>query len=406
MKNINITILLLILLAFGGCEKNSETVLNVAMGLTEEEWQVMKKEVFPLFEKRHDCKIKAYQVDPADWARKLKAMVTGGRVKVDVFSQDNMMLYPLVADGLVEDLTRYAEKIPPQISPRMRGIGSFNGKIYFFPYRPNVQIVYYNSAKFAECGLAVPQNWDELLSIAKIFRKKEGVGRVGMKLCGGGPTTAVLYEMIISAGGSPFEFNDPGCVKTFEFLKELYPYLSPDSRKAKWDTTNTYLANESFFIAQNWPFGINIIVKKYGKSEIKTYHGWTGPQREAHTIGGEVLGIPRGAKKKELALEFMLFLESKEVQEKLAKGLGWPSVRPDAYGEIAGWQRPYFESVKEALSHGVYRPNVLYWPDFDRFVNEAFTRIAVKGEDTVSVLDEYHGKMKKIIYAYGLKESH
>ena len=208
-----------------------------------------------------------------------------------------------------------------------------------------------------------------------------------MKLWGGSPTAAQVYEMVISAGAEPFEFNDEGWIKTFSFLQKLYPYLSPDSKKAKWDTTNTYLANGSFYVAQNWPFGVNIIVKDYGKEEIKAYPGWKGPLKEAHTIGGEVLGIPEGAPNKKLALKFILFLESKEIQEILVSQLGWPSVRDDAYGEIERWQKPYFEAVKEALKHGVYRPNVLYWGEFEKFLNEALMRILINKEDVKSVLD-------------------
>ena len=201
-------------------------------------------------------------------------------------------------------------------------------------------------------------------------------------------------------------FNDSGCRETFVFLQELYPYLSPDSRKAKWDTTNTYLANGSFYLAQNWPFGINIIVKDYGKKEIGAYHGWTGPVKEAHTVGGEVLGIPRGAPNKELAIKFMLYMESKEVQETLVSKLGWPSVRTDTYGKVEEWQKPYYDAVEEALKHGVYRPNVLYWAEFDQLLNEAVTRIVIDNEPAKPALNEYHLKMKKVIDAYRSESLH
>ncbi|UCG35082.1 MAG: extracellular solute-binding protein [Candidatus Omnitrophota bacterium] len=392
--------LLFLLVFICGCRSVGKDVLRVVMGLTEEEWQVMRQDIFPLFEKEHDCRIKAYQVEAQDWVRKLEAMVSANKVTVDVFSQDNMRLYPLVAKKLVEDLTAYVDKIPSQITPSMKEVGVFRTRTYFFPYRPNVQITYYNQKKFNEYNLKPPKTWDELLKVGKRFKEAEGVGRLGLKLWGGSPTVAQVYELIVSAGGEPFEFNDQGCIDTFVFLKKLYPYLSVDSKKAKWDTTNTYLANESFYLAQNWPFGVNIIVKEYGKNEIKAYSGWRGPKREAHTVGGEVLGIPKGAKNKELALKFILFLESREVQEILVSKLGWPLVRQDAYGQIAEWQEPYFEAVEEALKEGVYRPNVLYWGDFEKFLNEAIMRILVNQEEIKPVLNQYHQKMQDVIIAY------
>ena len=379
-----------------GCAKNDTRLLHVAMGLTEDEWQIMREEIFPAFEQAYNCTIRSYQIEAADLVKKLEAMVKAKKMKIDVFSQDNMRLYQLVKNQLVEDLTKHREEISSEIPYLMQKVGIFNDRVYFFPYRPNVQIVYYNQDKFNKYNLQIPYTWEELLEVAKVFKEKEGYAKIGFKLWGGNPTTAAIYEMIISAGGYPFEFNDEGCKKTFTFLKELYPYLSADSKKAKWDTTITYLANESFYLAQNWPFSTHILIKEYNKQQIKAYSGWSGPLKEAHVIGGEVLGVPKGAKNKELALKFILFLESKEIQEKLVSKLGWPSIRDDIYAKVPDWQKPYFKAVKEAMRRGVYRPNVSYWDDFDKFLNEAITRIVINQEELNSVLNEYHEKMKRI----------
>ncbi len=382
-----------------GCSSRGpqRPVLRVVMGLTEEEWSVMKTEVFPKFEQRYACRISAYQVEANDWIRKLEAMERAGRVEVDVFAQDNMRLYPLVAKDLVEDVSQYADLIPDEVPKALRGVGIFNGKLYFFPYRPNVQITFYNAEKFAEYGLNPPRDWDELLSVAKVFKEREGIGKVGLKLWGGSPTATQIYEMVISAGGEPFSFTDEGWRRTFRFLKELYPYLSPDSKRAKWDTTNIYLANGSFYLAQNWPFAIGVLVKTYHKDYIKAYAGWRGPVRPAHVVGGEVLGLPKGGEHRELALKFVKFMLSREVQTILLRRLGWPPVRTDVYAEVEDWQRPYFEAVKTALKDGVFRPNVLFWGEFEKLVNSAVTRILVKGEDVDGVLQECGEKMQEVM---------
>jgi trehalose transport system substrate-binding protein len=111
--------------------------------------------------------------------------------------------------------------------------------------------------------------------------------------------------------------------------------------------------------------------------------------REAHTLGGEVLGIPKGAPHKELALKFIAYIESAEVQSKLVQKLAWPSMRTDAYAEVPAWQKPYFEAVKEALTHAVPRPNVPYWEDFDKAINMAFREVVVEKRDVKVTLDKY-----------------
>jgi trehalose transport system substrate-binding protein len=193
-------------------------------------------------------------------------------------------------------------------------VGVSGGVRYFLPFRPNVQIAYYNAERFAQYNLQPPRTWPELLAVARTFYEKEQTGRVLFTGAGGAPTTTQLYEWIVAAGGDPFDFAHPGTVATFRFLAALRPYLSSESRRAKWNTTNEALAQEVTYLAQNWPFGVPLLVQEYGKTAIRTYSGWAGPVREAHVIGGDVLGIPVGAPHRQLALALIRYLQSREVQ--------------------------------------------------------------------------------------------
>ena len=376
-----------------GCAK-SKPKLKVVMGLGEAEWQVMREVVFPPFEKEHGVKIEAIQMEAEDLPQVLEAQITANKVAIDLFAQDNMQLAYLVNKGLLEDLSDFASEIPDTVVPALIEAGKFDGKLYFLAYRPNVQITYYNQSKFREYGLKPPGRWDELYYAAKVFKQKEKVGKILFKAYGGAPTATQLYEWIISAGGDPLTINDEGCINTFAFLQNLWPYLAPDSIRAKFDTSNEYLARDSAYLMQNWPFGVRVIVEDYKKTGIATYHGFSGPEREAHVIGGEVLGIPKGAKKKELALAFIRYLQSKKVQETLVSQLGWPSLRSDAYGTVPAWLRPHFESVNQALKYGVFRKNVHYWDDYVKYINEAFLQIVIRGEPVKKTLDFYHDQLE------------
>jgi trehalose transport system substrate-binding protein len=391
-----ILLLLFALVFLSSCAGPQGPTLKVSMSLSDEEWKIIKSEIIPAFEKQNECRVETVQIEAGDLPQTLKAMSSAGKMEIDVFAQDNMRLSALVEEDLVEDLSEYRKMIPRQTEPALIGVGEFDKKLYFMPYRPNVQIIYYNEDAFKKYALPIPRNWDELLYVAKVFKQKEKVGRILLKAWGNGPTVTQLYEMIVSAGGDPFRFNDDGCVRTFEYLKKLWPFVSPDSLKAKWNTSNDYIARESVYLMQNWPFGINIIVEDYKKRNIKTYHGFSGPRREAHVIGGDVLGIPKGSKNKDLAVKFIKYLQSRDVQRKLMEQLSWPSIRSDTYGVIKGWRQSYFKAVREALKFGVFRKNVPYWADFDRFMNEAFVKIVIKGEPVKITLDHYAREMSRI----------
>lgn len=364
----------------------ASTTLTITMRLAEAEWQVIRQEVLPPFERTCGCRVRAIDVPPEALTQRLQAMRAAGRMEIDLFAQDNMRLQELAEAGLVQPLEENQARMDAAVLPALAAAGVMGGRRYFLPFRPNVQIAYYNAKKFDAYGLRPPRTWEELLQVARRFTEKEGIGRVLFKAVGGAPTTTQLYEWIVSAGGDPFDFGQAGTVATFRFLRDLAPYLSPDSRRAKWDTTNDALAQESAYLAQNWPFGIPLLVRDYGKQEIRTYSGWAGPVREAHVIGGDVLGIPVGAPNRDLALLLTRHLQSREVQEILASRLGWPTIRTDATGKVEAWLRPHVAAIQDAMRHGIFRVNVPYWAEYERIASEAVERILWRREVVEAVL--------------------
>ncbi len=398
MRHLILIIVLSFLLA--GCSKAGEDVLTVTMSLGEEEWKVLREEIFPIFEDRYNVKIESYQIESGQLATKLEALKLAGQSEIDVFAQDNMNLAVLVNKNLISDLTSYENKISKEVLPNLVEACKFGGRLMFMPFRPNVQIVYYNEDAFNKYNLSPPKDWDELAKVAKIFKEEEGRGRILIKGFGGNSTATQVYEFILQAGGRPYSFNDEGCVKAFGFLQEVSAYLSIESKRAKWDTTNDILARQEAYLAQNWPFGVVILVKRYELEFIKTYSGWQGPAGEFHVIGGDVFGIPKNCKNKELALKFIFFMQTREAQEILASRLSWPSIRTDAYAEVQDWQKPYFESVKQALKHGVFRENITWWPVYEKYINEAFREIVMEKASVEETLNKYKEKLEKEKAAY------
>ncbi|MBD3245588.1 MAG: extracellular solute-binding protein [Candidatus Omnitrophica bacterium] len=377
-----------------GPGSGSKDRLTVTMSLGESEWQVMRSKVFPLFESRYGVKVEGIQIESGSLATKLDALQKAGKAEIDVVAQDNMNLAVLVNKGLVEDLSQYEDEIPANTIPSLVQSLKFDGRLLFMPFRPNVQIVYYHKEKFDEYGLEVPRTWEQLRETAKMLKEKEERGRILLKGFGGNPTATQVYEFILQAGGEPYAFDDEGCIRAFAFLQKLWPYAAQGSQRAKWDTTNRMIANQQVYLAQNWPFGVTILVKEYGLDFIGTYSGWKGPHGERHVIGGDVLGIPSISARKELARKFIWFLQSKEVQELLVGELGWPSMRTDAYGQVEEWQKQYYASVQKAMKHGEFRENVTWWPAYVKYVTEAFREIVIEQAPVEETLKKYKKKLE------------
>jgi trehalose transport system substrate-binding protein len=365
------------------------------MGLSEGEWRVVREVAIAPFERETGARVVPVQMEAADLVRQLGAQVRADAVSIDLFTQDNNQLAPLVAGDLVEDLTPFADLVPAETLDSLRPGLEFDGRQYFFPYRPNVQITYWLERHFAAQGLAPPRTWDELLAVARDFATREKFGRVAVQGVPGGPLGVTVTEFLWQGGGDPLQLDAPESVAAFEYLQRLETYLSPVYQTAKFDTLNTYLAAETVYLGQNWPFGVDVIVREYRKQNVGAYSGWAGPAGEVHVLGGEVIGIPRGAPRRELALRFAQYLMSRPVQEALVQRLAWPPMREDAFGAVADWQAPYFAAVQEAMRHARPRPNVVYWGDVERVLSDAFRDVVTGKQPAGPTLVRYQREIEQ-----------
>jgi len=379
----------LLFVALGTPTVAAGATLSLAASLGENEWKVMREHVFPPFEARQHCRIRAVNIEAADTLKKLEVMHRANRMSIDLVLLDNMNLAPYVERRLILDLTKYHALIEPAVDASLVQPLTFNGRLMFFPGRPNVQITYYNTDVFNGSNYHIPETWDELLEVAKRLKAAYKAGKVAVHGTLDGNTTAQVFEFITAAGGKITTLNDAGSVKAFTFLQQLYPYLSPETKKANWNTTNKFLSEETLFLARNWPVGMQVIVQQNQKTNIQAYATWAGPAGRATMIGGDVIAITKRSHNKELALKFAGYLMSREIQTLLVTELGWPPIRSDALGSVPEWQQGFFKAIMDALRYGQYRPAIMGWSAVDKYVSLAFKDIVMDGRDVQATLETY-----------------
>lgn len=371
--------------------------IRVSIAMAEQEATVFNDVVVNGFKEATGGDIEVVNIEAVDVVRTLQAQVDSGNIELDMLVQDNNTLAPLVDGGLVEELPEAEDVIPAEIIPAVLDVLQFDGTYYFLPARPNVQITYYNSARFEEWGLTPPATWDDLASTAQSIKDNAGVGQVSIQGVAGGPVGVTVTQFLWQAGGDPLTVNSAEGQQAFQFLQDLKDNLTPQYPTATFDTTNTYLLNESVVLAQNWPFGVNVIVGEGGKSEVLAYAGWEGPAGSALVLGGDVFGVAKGSQNKDMALDLARFYLSKDVQEQLTALNGWPSARSDATGTVEDWQKPYFDVVSEAIGYTKSRPNLVYWTDVENILSDAFNDIVTGGADVVETLDRYQGEIDALV---------
>jgi trehalose transport system substrate-binding protein len=363
--------------------------LRVSIAMAESEAAVFNDVIVDGFREATGGQIEVSNIEAQDVVRTLEAQVGSDNVQIDMVVQDNNTLAPLVDGELVEPIDDAESIMPDATIEALKEVLQFDGTYYFLPARPNVQITYYNSAKFEEYGVEPPRTWDELLSVGETILDQAGVGQLSIQGVPGGAVGVTVTQFLWQAGGDPLEINNEAGVEAFQFMQDLRPYLTPQYPTATFDTTNTYLLNESVVLAQNWPFGVNVIVQDGGKEEVLAYSGWEGPSGNALVLGGDVFGIAKGTQNYDMAIDVAKFWMQRSVQEQFTARIGWASMRDDSLGTVEDWQQPYFEIVAEALAVTQPRPNVVYWTDVENILSDAFNDIVSNGADVQETLDRY-----------------
>ncbi len=371
--------------------------LRVSIAMAESEKTVFNEVVVNGFKEATGGTIEVSDIEAADVVRTLEAQVGSDNITLDMAVIDNNTLAPLVDGGLVEEIADAESIMPGATIEALKEVLQFDGTYYFLPARPNVQITYYNSAKFEEWGISEPPaTWDDVLAAGQTIVDNAGVGQISVQGEAGGPVGVTVTQFLWQAGGDPLEINNEAGAAAFQFMADLKPFLTPQYPTATFDTTNTYILNESVVLAQNWPFGVNTIVGEGGKTEVLAYAGWEGPAGNALVLGGDVFGISKGTQNYDMAVDVAKYWMQRSVQEEFTARIGWASMRDDALGTVEDWQQPYFEVVAEALAVSQPRPNVVYWRDVENILTNAFNDIVGGGADIQETLDRYQEEINAL----------
>ncbi len=381
----------------GGQEEDEPKLITVYMSLLENEWEVIRGDIIPKFTADTGIEVEAVQITPENALRRAEAFVSAGKSGVDIIAVDAMLVDSAIKRGIIEDISDMEKDIPQTAIEALVDIGRKDGKLFFAPYRPNIQIFFYNDKVFSENDLKVPTTWDELISVSKVLYEKTGTQKFGMYGRKGEGLSCLLNGYIQSAGGDPLKLDSKECIETFTFLKELWKYTNPESKG--WSTSKQIdpFARGDIVMNIQWPFAINLLVQERGMSEVKVAVVPKGPVDNMATLGGEWLGLVKTSDAKEASKEFMKYMMSKEVQEIFIKKLSWPAMRSDCNEVVEPWAVPYFEVICEQMEKAVNRPAVPYWSQVSAILQKTFWEIVIDDGPVEAILKKSAAEVEKVI---------
>jgi multiple sugar transport system substrate-binding protein len=256
------------------------------------------------------------------------------------------------------------------------------GALYALPYVGNSQLLFYRKDLFAKHNLKEPVTWDDVLAAAKVISEREMNGAPdGGKIYGyvmraaqGNAAVADFMPIFWAFGGEIFDasgqptVNSPDGIAALKFMLELGKYSPPGYASFNADEVGAHLLQGTAAISINWPAWISSFdngskSKVIGKMEFTVMPGGRNPGRAE--IGNWLIAIPRDARNKDAAADFLLWATSAE-QMKRSALRGNPPTRKSLFNDPELRAKfPAYPAQLRSLENSKPRPRTPFWNEIE-----------------------------------------
>ncbi len=316
--------------------------------------------------------------------------LTAGTGAYDLIMLDDPWFPKFASQQLLSDLGPFLQK-PGKTGPDEDFVQTSialcrepyqSGTLYALPYVGNSQLLFYRKDLFAKHNLQPPATWDEALAAAKTITERESTGAPdGSKVHGyvmraaqGNAAVADFMPIFWAFGGEMFAADGKPAVNSAEgiaalkFMLELGKYSPPGYASFNADEVGAHLLQGTAAMSINWPAWISSFSdpaksKVVGKMEFTTLPGAKNPGRAE--IGNWLIAIPRDAKNKEAAFNFLVWATSAE-QMKRSAVRGNPPTRKSLFTdpELVG-KFPAYTAQLKSLESSRPRPRTPLWNEIE-----------------------------------------
>lgn len=394
-----------------------------SLGATEAAF--INNTLIPQFEAQHPgTQVTLVNVGSGMTSKDILALEQSGKVGPVVVGQDNLEIGQLIyssSGNVMMNLTNASSNLlPTTIIPAAQNMISYEkqvfGGIYFFPFRANIPLTFYNKTTFAAAGItAPPNNSSTLLHDLALIKSKTGQNALMIQGAStttghtGASTATELYQMMVQYGGNPLYANDSGDVHAFQFMYNLTPYLASSYNSGYWGTYHGLAVGNYSMLDYQWPYIYSNLISgangySMSNSTLGVYAGPNGTVNGQHLLGGDVLFIPKGATDVPQLESFITFMLSAQAQREYMLNQSWPAINSAAYVDLPAGQAAVFDAEAQAINNGIFLRNPTPWiTEWNTLIdNLAFNPLIVQGHgnsvaNITTALNNVHTQMYKYI---------
>ena len=336
------------------------------------------------FEQEHNCTINVIPLsanDIHDNAIKDAANQAGS---YDIIMIDDPLMPEYIEKNILCNLTKLGYTDDEDFVEKSRLLGKEPyplGATYAVPFSGNVQLLFYN-ADVVDSSSDLT-NWQ---SIYEISEKLSSEGKKGYAIRGqtGNPIVSDFLPILWSFGGDILVDNrvvldSKESREALEFYCKLY---ETGGNYEKDDLVEAISSGEAAF-ALGWPSWF--ITNNGVSAEFSQIPGQKDASSEllpTGEIGNWLLGVTNNSPNKELALEAVKYLTSKEVQLEALEEGGVPTRNSIFLDNDILKKYPFFQAIYSGTNNSRVRPRTTKWAQIEVVFGEQLVK-CIDGEQSV-----------------------
>ncbi|MBT2626988.1 extracellular solute-binding protein [Bacillus sp. ISL-32] len=366
------------ILAISGCSSQSSSsdgkvTLKFFHRWPKEPERRYFEEVVKEFEKEHpDIHIQTEAVLNDSYKDKIKVMLGTSSPPDVFFSWSDEFAAKFIRGNKALDLSSYykndtkwsSQLVGTQIKPF-----TYEEKEYGVPWQMDAKSFFYNKDIFEKLNLKPPSTWEELIKVSK---KLKANGYTPISFGTKAPWTISHYIGTLNQrmvdektrerdyNAKTGEFTDEGYIKALEKLKELMPYFNEHVNSIDHEYARQQF--KSGKSAMMYAETAEIKLVEPVNLGLFSFPDITGQKGSSNALTGAPEGFMISSKTKhpKEAMEFLQFLTSKKMGEKLVKDVGkYSAVQGTATEENST------ATQREAVQQIIDADSMVSWFDMD-----------------------------------------
>lgn len=323
------------------------------------------------FEAENNCTVEILGLEATDLKQKVSLDSQNKVGAYDLAMADDPWMPEFCEAGLFANLTELGYAADSDFVKASMDIGKYpygEGDIYALPFAGNVQLLFYNKQVLDDAGFSVPESWEDVLAVAKAVNGKDG--KVGYVIRGqqGNPIVSDYLPILWAYGGDVFDDNWNITIDSKEAKDALKLYMELLKNGANYEKNDIVAAVSDGKAAMSLGWPSWYISGETAAAEYAAIPSKASASSTAYStgmIGNWMMGVTANSGNSELAMKFLEYVTSAEVQMKAAEYGGVPtrtSVFTDS-GLLAKY--PYFETILVSTENSVVRPRLTLWTDIE-----------------------------------------